>query len=89
MGKRVYIKDKEISLTTREYELLSLLVRNPRKIYSRDNLLHEVWGAAYPGDARTVDVHIRRLREKIEETPSDPAFIHTIWGVGYYFDNNE
>ena len=49
MGKRVYIKDKEISLTTREYELLSLLVRNPKKIYSRDNLLHEVWGAAYPG----------------------------------------
>ena len=89
MGKRVYIKDKEISLTTREYELLSLLVRNPRKIYSRDNLLHEVWGAAYPGDARTVDVHIRRLREKIEETPSDPAFIHTKWGVGYYFENKE
>ena len=89
MGKRVYIKDKEISLTTREYELLSLLVRNPKKIYSRDNLLHEVWGAAYPGDARTVDVHIRRLREKIEETPSDPAFIHTKWGVGYYFENKE
>ena len=89
MGKRVYIKDKEISLTTREYELLSLLVRNPRKIYSRDNLLHEVWGAAYPGDARTVDVQIRRLREKIEEIPSDPAFIHTKWGVGYYFENKE
>ena len=91
-GLEVYgslIKDKEISLTTREYELLSLLVRNPRKIYSRDNLLHEVWGAAYPGDARTVDVHIRRLREKIEETPSDPAFIHTKWGVGYYFENKE
>ncbi len=88
-SKRVYLKDREISLTTREYELLSLLIRNPRQIYSRDKLLHEVWGASYPGDARTVDVHIRRLREKIEENPSDPVFIHTKWGVGYYFENKE
>ena len=88
-SRRVYLKDREISLTTREYELLSLLIRNPRKIYSREQLLHEVWGASYPGDARTVDVHIRRLREKIEENPSDPVFIHTKWGVGYYFENKE
>ncbi len=88
-SKRVYLKDREISLTTREYELLSLLIRNPRQIYSREKLLHEVWGASYPGDARTVDVHIRRLREKIEENPSDPVFIHTKWGVGYYFENKE
>ena len=88
-SRRVYLKNREISLTTREYELLSLLIRNPRKIYSREQLLHEVWGASYPGDARTVDVHIRRLREKIEENPSDPVFIHTKWGVGYYFENKE
>ncbi len=88
-NKRVYIGDKEVNLTTREYELLHLLIRNPRQIYSRDRLLSEVWGASYPGDARTVDVHIRRLREKIEENPSDPAFIHTKWGVGYYFENQE
>ena len=66
---------------------MSLLVRNPRKIYSRDNLLHEVWGAAYPGDARTVDVHIRRLREKIEVNPGVPDYVHTKWGVGYYFQS--
>ena len=83
------MKDREISLTTREYELLSLLIRNPSKIYSREQLLHEVWGVSNPGDARTVDVHIRRLREKIEENPSDPVFIHTKWGVGYYFENKE
>lgn len=88
-SRRVYLKDREISLTTREYELLHLLIRNPRQIYSREQLLHEVWGASYPGDARTVDVHIRRLREKIEENPSDPVFIHTKWGVGYYFENQE
>lgn len=88
-SKRVYLKDREISLTTREYELLNLLIKNPRQIYSREQLLHEVWGASYPGDARTVDVHIRRLREKIEENPSDPIFIHTKWGVGYYFENQE
>ena len=88
-SRRVYLKDREISLTTREYELLHLLIKNPRQIYSREQLLHEVWGASYPGDARTVDVHIRRLREKIEENPSDPVFIHTKWGVGYYFENQE
>ena len=62
-----------------------LLVFNPNKVYSRENLLNIVWGYEYPGDVRTVDVHIRRLREKIEENPSDPKYVHTKWGVGYYF----
>lgn len=86
---RVYIDGREIGLTTKEYELLNLLFKNPRQIYSRDQLLQRVWGSDYPGDARTVDVHIRRLREKIEENPSEPIFIHTKWGVGYYFENQE
>ena len=86
---RVYIDEQEIGLTTKEYELLNLLISNPRHIYSREQLLHQVWGADYPGDARTVDVHIRRLREKIEKKPSEPIFIHTKWGVGYYFENQE
>ena len=86
---RVYIDGIEIGLTTKEYELLNLLIKNPRQIYSRDQLLQKVWGADYPGDARTVDVHIRRLREKIEKNPSEPDFIHTKWGVGYYFENKK
>lgn len=84
-GRRVYIKGKEINLTTKEFEVLLLLLRNPNKIYSREKLLPLIWGVDYPGDARTVDVHIRRLREKIEENPSEPEYIHTKWGVGYYF----
>ena len=83
---RVYVDNREIALTTKEYEMLTLLVKNARKIYNRDQLLEKVWGADYPGDARTVDVHIRRLREKIEVNPSEPVFIHTKWGVGYYFE---
>ena len=65
--------------------LLELLVVNANKVYSRENLLKLVWGNDYPGDVRTVDVHIRRLREKIESTPSEPKYVHTKWGVGYYF----
>ena len=64
---------------------LELLVFNPNKVYSRENLLNIVWGYEYPGDVRTVDVHIRRLREKIETNPSEPKYVHTKWGVGYYF----
>ncbi len=82
---RVYISGKEINLTAREFEVLELLAGNPGKVYSRENLLNLIWGRDYPGDERTVDVHIRRLREKIEETPSNPRFVHTKWGVGYYF----
>ena len=84
-GRRVYINGKEIGLTAKEFEVLELLMRNPNKVYSRENLLKLVWGSDYPGDVRTVDVHIRRLREKIEDNPSEPKFVHTKWGVGYYF----
>ena len=74
-----------IDLTAKEFDLLELLAMNPGKVYSRENLLNIVWGYEYPGDARTVDVHIRRLREKIETNPSDPKYVYTKWGVGYYF----
>ena len=79
------VNNKEINLTAKEFDLLELLVFNPNKVYSRENLLYIVWGYEYPGDIRTVDVHIRRLREKIEANPSEPRFVHTKWGVGYYF----
>ena len=85
-GSRAFIEGREVSLTAKEFELLEFLMNHPNKIYSRDKLLHEVWGADYPGDVRTVDVHIRRMREKIETNPSEPKYLHTKWGVGYYFD---
>lgn len=84
-GRRLYICGKEINLTAKEFDVLELLVMNPNKVYGRDNLLNIVWGYEFPGDARTVDVHIRRLREKIEANPSEPKYIHTKWGVGYYY----
>ena len=84
-SRRVFVKGKEVNLTAKEFDVLKLLVFNPNKVYSRENLLNIVWGYEYPGDVRTVDVHIRRLREKIEENPSDPKYVHTKWGVGYYF----
>ncbi len=84
-GRRVYIRGREMNLTTKEYDVLELLVNNQNKVYSRENLLNLVWGYDYPGDVRTVDVHIRRLREKIEDNPSEPKYVHTKWGVGYYF----
>ena len=86
-GRRVYIQNKEIGLTAKEFELLELLITNPNKVYGRETLLNLVWGVDYPGDVRTVDVHIRRLREKIESNPSEPQYVHTKWGVGYYFLN--
>ena len=84
-GRRVFIAGKEINLTAKEFDVLELLAKNPNKVYSRENLLNLVWGYEYPGDVRTVDVHIRRLREKIETVPSDPKYVHTKWGIGYYF----
>ncbi len=84
-SRRVFINGKEINLTAKEFDVLELLVFNPNKVYSRENLLNIVWGYEYPGDVRTVDVHIRRLREKIEANPSEPKYVHTKWGVGYYF----
>ncbi len=86
-SRRCYIEGKEISLTAKEFEVFELLILNPNKVYSRDGLLKIIWGADYPGDVRTVDVHIRRLREKIEKNPSEPKYVHTKWGVGYYFYN--
>lgn len=84
-SRRVIIGEKEVNLTAKEFDLIELLATNPNKVYSRENLLNIVWGYEYPGDARTVDVHIRRLREKVEKNPSDPKYVHTKWGVGYYF----
>ena len=84
-SRRVFIGEREVNLTAKEFDLLELLSMNPNKVYSRENLLNIVWGYEYPGDARTVDVHIRRLREKIETHPSDPKYVYTKWGVGYYF----
>ena len=86
-SRRVYIAGREVNLTAREFDLLELLALNPNKVYSRENLLKLVWGNDYPGDVRTVDVHIRRLREKIESNPSEPKYVHTKWGVGYFFRN--
>lgn len=84
-SRRVSVDGREINLTAKEFDVLELLVQNPQKVYSRENLLNIVWGYEYLGDVRTVDVHIRRLREKIEENPSEPKYVHTKWGVGYYF----
>ncbi len=85
-SRRLSISGREINLTAKEFDLLELMALNPNKVYSRDHLLSTVWGYDYPGDVRTVDVHIRRLREKIEQNPSEPKYVHTKWGVGYYFN---
>jgi len=84
-GRRLYIQEEEINLTSKEFDVLELLAKNPDKVFSREKLLSLVWGSDYPGDERTVDVHIRRLREKIEPNPSEPKYVHTKWGVGYFF----
>ena len=84
-GRRVFIQEKEIKLTAKEFDLMELLMRNPGRVYSRENLMNVVWGYTYAGDYRTVDVHIRRLREKLEEDPSHPKYIETVWGAGYRF----
>ena len=84
--QRVAVRDGEIvDLTAKEYDLIELLMKNPRRVYSRENLMNVVWGYSYTGDYRTVDVHIRRLREKLERHPAEPELIMTKWGVGYYF----
>ncbi len=84
-GRRVFIEGREVNPTAKEFDLLELLVTNPNKVYSRENLLQLVWGYEFPGDLRTVDVHIRRLREKIEPDPKEPKYVLTKWGIGYYF----
>ena len=84
--ERVALRDgRTVDLTAKEYDLIELLMRNPRRVFSRENLMNVVWGYTYAGDYRTVDVHIRRLREKLEENPAEPDHILTKWGVGYYF----
>ena len=84
-SRRLFDQGREINLAAKEFDLLELLVMNPNKVYSRENLLNLVWGYEYPGDVRTVDVHVRRLREKIEPNPSEPKYVHTKWGVGYFY----
>ncbi len=87
-GERAAWKDGErVELTAKEFDLMELLMRNPGRVYSRENLLNVVWGYEYIGDYRTVDVHIRRLREKLELDPANPEYIRTKWGVGYYLAN--
>ncbi len=84
-SRRVFISGAEVNLTAKEFDLLELLASNPNKVYSREELLSLVWGYDYPGDVRTVDVHIKRLRDKIETNPKEPVYVNTKWGVGYYF----
>lgn len=87
-GERSAWKDgKRVELTAKEFDLMELLIRNPSRVYSRENLLNVVWGYEYIGDYRTVDVHVRRLREKLELDPANPEYIRTKWGVGYYLSN--
>jgi DNA-binding response OmpR family regulator len=85
MSRRAFVHEEEIYLTAKEYDLLEFLMLSPGKVYTREELLKHLWDADNAGDVRTVDVHVRRLREKVEENPSEPKFIYTKWGVGYYF----
>lgn len=85
LGRKVTVKNREVNLTAKEFDLLLLLATNPGKIFTREELLEIIWGYEYFGDLRTVDVHIRRLREKIEENSNQAEYILTKWGVGYYF----
>jgi len=85
---KVYVDNREINLTPREFQLLKVLITHKNKILTRDELIEYVWGRYFSGDTKTLDVHIRRLREKIEANPEMPRYIHTQWGVGYYFGGN-
>ncbi len=84
-GKRVFLDNQEVNLTAKEFDMLELFATHQGKVYNREQLLDTIWGKGYPGDVRTVDVHVRRLREKIEPNPGQPQYIHTKLGVGYYF----
>lgn len=90
-SRRVMLGEREINLTAKEFDILVLLMKNPNKVFSREQLLSAIWEnkANEAGDVRTVDVHMRRLREKIEPSPSAPRYVHTKWGVGYYFRATE
>lgn len=83
--RSAFLDGAEVDLTAREFDLAEMLMRNPGKVYSRENLLNLVWGYDFQGDIRTVDVHIRRVREKLERDPANPEHFFTKWGVGYFF----
>ena len=90
MSQRVALRGgRVVDLTAKEYDLLEILMKNVRHVFSREKLMDQVWGYTYAGDYRTVDVHIRRLREKLEPDPAQPKYIMTKWGVGYYFQDEE
>ncbi|HAE91398.1 MAG TPA: DNA-binding response regulator [Tissierella sp.] len=89
VGRKVIIKDRNVNLTGKEFALFFILISNPNKVFRREELLELVWGYAYYGDLRTVDVHIRRIREKIEKDSSEAEYIMTKWGVGYYFNGSK
>ena len=84
-GRNAYVNGRDVELTAKEFDVIEFLMRNPNRVYSRENLLDTIWAYEYRSDIRTVDVHIRRLREKLEENPAEPKYIMTKWGVGYYF----
>jgi DNA-binding response OmpR family regulator len=84
-ARRVFVRGAEVNVTAKEYDLLEFFMRNTGRVFEREQLLSEIWGQENAGDVRTVDVHVRRLREKIELNPSEPKYINTKWGVGYYF----
>ena len=86
-GRSAWKDGVPVDLTAKEFDLMELLMRNPGRVYSRENLLNVVWGYEYIGDYRTVDVHVRRLREKLELDPANPEYIRTKWGVGYYLSS--
>ena len=88
-SRRTWKEGQAVELTAREFDLLELLMKNPGRVYSREQLLDLVWGYEYTGEYRTVDVHIRRIREKVEADPANPELLRTKWGVGYYFDGND
>ena len=84
-GRNAYRSGTMADLTAKEFDVIEFLMRNPNRVYSREALLDTIWAYEYRSDIRTVDVHIRRLREKLEENPAEPKYIMTKWGVGYYF----
>lgn len=87
-SRTVHLQDDSIILTAKEFDLLLFLAQNPHQVFTRNQLLHQVWGYEFFGDDSTITVHIHRLREKIEPDPNQPAYIHTVWGVGYRFEDN-
>lgn len=86
--RRAVVGDRIVELTSKEFDLLELFLKNPDRVYTRENLLDILWGIGYPSEERTIDVHMRRLREKIEDNPAEPRYLKTKWGVGYYYKEN-